>query len=375
MKSFKTLLRELSASTYNNYKDAAMHDVDKTYNTDKSNKGAIPRMVKRFRGVTLANKRLKGRDDDIYYKPWSKRRREPVMEVRQRGYARQADQAAKRAERHKNDFPGDQEMADMFDGDARDWREIAKNLRGGRIRAAARKHRNMDTAARDDTDDKTYKYLTGRKGGFWNTKESVELDEAIFGQERYKWRIYTGARPITLPYRSKVPHVLHPGDKFGIRVATSAGGRSRIVMDKYGLTKVFSFDHDDAMPIWNNSRPADEKTWRENVELDEEGLSKKRLVSYTKKAVEDNKWNTIDRRDIVQRRSSFSQDPEYKRLARKGRNRISGIDNALDRLGGNMKYGKTEREEKISYGRGRPPKGAPRAKIVIDWKTKPYEAK
>lgn len=79
-------------------------------------------------------------------------------------------------------------------------------------------------------------------------------DEArVFSKDRYEWRKYTGKRAKNFLWlRGKASmrkvHRLEPGDKFGIRHATSASakGKHRVVLHKHGLNKVFTITGEHA---------------------------------------------------------------------------------------------------------------------------------
>lgn len=131
--------------------------------------------------------------------------------------------------------------------------------------------------------------------------------------------------------------------------------------------------HDDL--VGRTDIPNVKSTLHEN-QLDE--ISKKTLTSYIRKSMNDRDWKRSERLDIARNSmnpSIYRERDDYKKVAREGGNRSRGIDRALDRLGGEMKYGKTSHQEKISYGKGRPPKNAPKEKTVTKFKTKEYTAK
>lgn len=131
--------------------------------------------------------------------------------------------------------------------------------------------------------------------------------------------------------------------------------------------------HDDL--VGRTDIPNVKSTLHEN-QLDE--ISKKTLTSYIRKSMNDRDWKRSERLDIARNSmnpSIYRERDDYKKVAREGGNRSRGIDRALDRLEGNMKYGKTSHQEKISYGKGRPPKNAPKEKTVTKFKTKEYTAK
>lgn len=59
------------------------------------------------------------------------------------------ERIAKMAERKAEEW-GDPSMAQMFEDDARDYRQISELIKNGQLQPAARRMNYMDTAARDE---------------------------------------------------------------------------------------------------------------------------------------------------------------------------------------------------------------------------------
>ncbi len=76
------------------------------------------------------------------------------------------------------------------------------------------------------------------------------------GSDRYTWHRFNGKRAATLNHRGN-PHRLEPGDRYGVREATSSkaakAGHHRLVMHKHGLTKVFTVADKDVKNLHSRS--------------------------------------------------------------------------------------------------------------------------
>ncbi|HEY5039922.1 MAG TPA: hypothetical protein VIJ93_12690, partial [bacterium] len=115
------------------------------------------------------------------------------------------------------------------------------------------------------------KWSTGERVKEWrkyNKEENEHLDEAILDSKTYRWWKYQGADR-RLMYRAKVPHVLHPGDTFGMRQAHSNPEKIRLVVDKpgYGISKVFSISKEEAYELAGHAQT----TMREGMFDDDAG--------------------------------------------------------------------------------------------------------
>jgi hypothetical protein len=89
------------------------------------------------------------------------------------------------------------------------------------------------------------------------------LPEAIFDANRYTWYTFDRDAPVQLTRQGKTVN-LNKGDAFGIRAATSADGKWRVIVKSKGPTHVYSLDRHTAQRLTNGS-----KRLEEAVELDE----------------------------------------------------------------------------------------------------------
>lgn len=80
-------------------------------------------------------------------------------------------------------------------------------------------------------------------------KESVQIDEKVFDDDKYTWYAWTNARPSQMFDRRGGAKQLEKGMQFGLRPATSKAGTWRMIMKQKGPSIIFSIPEDDAKTL------------------------------------------------------------------------------------------------------------------------------
>lgn len=82
-----------------------------------------------------------------------------------------------------------------------------------------------------------------------DVKESVQLDEKVFDEDKYTWYVWTNSKPSQPFERRGGSKQLTKGMQFGLRPATSKAGTWRLIMKQKGPSIIFSIDDATAKSV------------------------------------------------------------------------------------------------------------------------------
>lgn len=82
-----------------------------------------------------------------------------------------------------------------------------------------------------------------------DVRESVQLDEKVFDEDKYTWYVWTQSKPSQPFERRGGSKQLTKGMQFGLRPATSKAGTWRLIMKQKGPSIIFSIDDDTAKSV------------------------------------------------------------------------------------------------------------------------------
>lgn len=77
----------------------------------------------------------------------------------------------------------------------------------------------------------------------------------LFSSDKYEWYVYIGKKTVRVQFRGK-DYEVRPGDKFGVRDATSSPGKYRLVLESLGTNRVMTPDARVVDSLVNNSKMA-----------------------------------------------------------------------------------------------------------------------